>query len=321
MSGVFLSGVSDYIDPSAACINPLFSPAPAAAPASAAFAFQPKISLAMEGVATAPAPPPPPPPKATLSVADCLSCSGCVTSTESILVEAQVAPAFLSLLQVSEPVYITLSPQTITDITAYAAKTTKQQIPADQVKALLVEALLELPRSPNTDLQILDSLPADVERAHLGSMVKDLQWRLSNPPALPHYTTTHYSVPVSKDQIELYPVSPTVDDVSTFCAPGALPPTPALPMLSSHCPGIICYVEKTLPDLLPHLTRTIPGMSLTSLVIKATNASAKVVSVQMCHDKKLEATRKDYAGGWGNATDLVLTTSEVWDLVKDSMVS
>ena len=218
-------------------------------------------------------------------------------------------------------IYITLSPQTITDVAVHASRFLKQPTSPPLIKALLHSALLSLPRAAHMPpLTILDDTPADVHRSLISSMAKDLSYRLTADPltAAPHYSTTHYSVPLSRDEMTIIPL-PSSEPPTTL-SPTQLPPTPTLPMLSTHCPGVVCYIEKTIPTLIPHLTRTIPGMSVTSLLLKSRVPSCKVVSVQMCHDKKLEATRKDYKGSWGNATDLVLTTNEVWELVKDRLV-
>ncbi|GMI31074.1 hypothetical protein TeGR_g9616, partial [Tetraparma gracilis] len=347
MSSVFLSGVSDYIDPSAACVNPLFvEPAPPAPPpsnkpsTSQKPTMKPTISLQMEvdeGPSPSPSPSPsallpaPPKPKATLSVADCLSCSGCVTSAEAVLVESQSGPAFLDLLLASPRVALTLSPQTVTDVTRHLqahleARGLPPPYPSPSLcRSLLHQALKALPRCPGGSLEVLPDAPPAVHQAALHSMKEDLLYRLSAPPpsppppSPPHYTEASYSAPLSRSLVQLTSVA--TGETST-APPSSLPPTPALPMLSSHCPGVICYVEKTIPELLPHLTRTVPAMSLTSLLLKKVDAGRKVVSVQMCHDKKLEATRKDYAGEEaGDATDLVLTTSEVWTLVKDGLLA
>jgi iron only hydrogenase large subunit-like protein len=110
-------------------------------------------------------------------------------------------------------------------------------------------------------------------------------------------------------------------------------PVPALsqqlPILSSHCPGWVCYAEKTSPQALPYLSTVKSAQQIVGSVVKSLLAASDsagavtrpeqssdltdcciealsslsldaipcrpnvlVVSVQPCFDKKLEASRK-----------------------------
>ncbi|RYH07451.1 hypothetical protein EON65_41740, partial [archaeon] len=50
-------------------------------------------------------------------------------------------------------------------------------------------------------------------------------------------------------------------------------PTPVahsyLPILTSHCPGLVCYVEKTSPQALPYLSTVKSAQQIVGTVIKA----------------------------------------------------
>jgi len=82
---------------------------------------------------------------------------------------------------------------------------------------------------------------------------------------------------------------------------GASTITPTKPFLTSACPGWICYVEKTHPHILPHLSRLKSPQALTGTLLKtvlsrALNISPAQIwhlSIMPCFDKKLEASRQE----------------------------
>jgi hypothetical protein len=111
---------------------------------------------------------------------------------------------------------------------------------------------------------------------------------------------------------------------------------PLAPVLASSCPGWVCYAEKTVPQALRHVSAVRSGQQVTGAVLKhllcgsgglasgdgsgggdAPRRRVYHVSVQMCFDKKLEASRKDF--WWETAAtaevDCVLTSGEVADLL------
>jgi len=116
-----------------------------------------------------------------------------------------------------------------------------------------------------------------------------------------------------------------------------------LPMMSSSCPGFVCYVEKTAPYAIPYLSTAKSQMAVAGYIVKhlinsneqdINNYSSHWyhVAVMPCHDKKLEASRRDLA--WDSImnryqpkrddqatlvhdVDLVITTSELLDLVLE----
>lgn len=110
-----------------------------------------------------------------------------------------------------------------------------------------------------------------------------------------------------------------------------------MPMFTSCCPAWINLVEKTYPELLPHLStcRSPQGMlsSLTKTVfakrIGVSPDKIKMVSVMPCVAKKDEASRpqlrrtvQDAQGNDVNFpdTDFVLTTRELAHLIKNERI-
>lgn len=78
-------------------------------------------------------------------------------------------------------------------------------------------------------------------------------------------------------------------------------PIPKRPILSSACPGWICYAEKTHPHVLPHLSRlkspqALTGTFLKTILSKKLNISPSRIwhlAIMPCFDKKLEASRQE----------------------------
>lgn len=109
-----------------------------------------------------------------------------------------------------------------------------------------------------------------------------------------------------------------------------------LPILSSHCPGWVCYAEKTQPESLPYLSEVKSAQQIIGCLLKTTfPASASlssmfnlpsmkpffIVTVQPCFDKKLEASRKDFFDEDRRyfEVDLVLSTQELLDLISSQL--
>ena len=85
------------------------------------------------------------------------------------------------------------------------------------------------------------------------------------------------------------------------------------PILSSACPGWICYAEKTHPHVLPHLSRLKSPQALTGTLLKTVLSKSLNlhpdqiwhVAVMPCFDKKLEASREELTDIYwgGNSAD------------------
>lgn len=114
-------------------------------------------------------------------------------------------------------------------------------------------------------------------------------------------------------------------------------------MISSECPGWVCYAEKRVGDLaLPHMSTTKSPQQLFGVLsrlwyqhVNPTNVSlshandllqskkVKTVTLMPCYDKKLEAVRPDFIYGTEETkenhpkeVDTVLATHELLELFK-----
>ena len=110
-----------------------------------------------------------------------------------------------------------------------------------------------------------------------------------------------------------------------------------LPMLSSHCPGWVCYAEKTQPESLPYLSEVKSAQQIIGSLLRMFQKDPQIssmlkmntarpyyhVSVQPCFDKKLEASRRDFFDELDDCpeVDLVLSTQELLDLVSSQYSS
>lgn len=107
-----------------------------------------------------------------------------------------------------------------------------------------------------------------------------------------------------------------------------------LPVLSSTCPGWVCYAEKTQPHVLPHLSRVKSPQQIAGTLVKSLYAAAAGVPAERiyhatlmpCYDKKLEASRDDFfdaaVGEHGSRdVDCVLASTEIVALLDEKAVT
>lgn len=208
----------------------------------------------------------------TISLNDCLACSGCVTSAETVLLQAQSVEALTSRLQdrAGPTVVVSLSPQSICSLAVAVG------VPAPLLERRLAAALRGLGAA-----SVLSTSPArDVVLAAVAAEAVD-SWRS-----------------------------------------GA-----TRPLLSSACPGWICYAEKTHGAwILPHLSAVRSPQALTAALVKGRWAAERGLArsdvfhctVMPCFDKKLEASRDDFASDGVPDTDCVLATTEVAELMAQA---
>lgn len=323
MASVFLGDLDDYITPSQACVNPLFTPSTGAdaganggnpKPGVAKLTLETELSADDWGL---------PPPttervvkpdiirttaqeKATISLDDCLACSGCVTSAEAVLISQQSFQELLDVLQrrAFQRVVVTLSPQSRASLAAHFG------LPVIDVHRKLVGVFrsigvhLVIDSTCSGDFALLESRS---EFLHRFRNQKKTLW--SRPPS---------SVAVSASETQFLEPSTPKNPLQD--------PLTALPMLASACPGWICYAEKTQPNAIPFIDTTKSPQQIAGSLVKhfvsrehgipATDVYH--VAVMPCFDKKLEASRKDFVDAETQVKDVdcVLATTEVIDLMN-----
>ncbi|KAM9345781.1 cytosolic Fe-S cluster assembly factor narfl [Symphorus nematophorus] len=106
----------------------------------------------------------------------------------------------------------------------------------------------------------------------------------------------------------------------------------SLPMLTSACPGWICYAEKTHGDfILPYVSTTRSPQQMMGSLVKGYFAEQQGLSPQQiyhvavmpCFDKKLEASRSDFYLNKAETreVDCVITSGEVQKMLEEKNVS
>lgn len=106
----------------------------------------------------------------------------------------------------------------------------------------------------------------------------------------------------------------------------------SLPMLTSACPGWICYAEKTHGEfILPYISTTRSPQAMMGSLVKDYFAEQQGLSPQQiyhvavmpCFDKKLEASRSDFYLDKAETreVDCVITSGEVQKMLEEKNVS
>ncbi|WVQ84925.1 cytosolic Fe-S cluster assembly factor NAR1 [Cryptococcus sp. DSM 104549] len=235
--------------------------------------------------------------KAEINLNDCLACSGCITSTESLLITLQSQNEVLSFISTNptsvdpdEPCHkprlpiLSISPQTLASLSAaYSTSTSRPALP------LLV---------------LLRRIRAFMSQSEKGG------WKVWDTTFARHMSLRETVVEYRerKDKKEKGKAA-------------------ELPMLASACPGWVCYAEKAQGDMLPLLSaaRSSQGMigalAKTWYGAKSGHRPDEIyhVTAMPCYDKKLEASRPDFYSSLYSTKDVdcVLTTGELDLLLQE----
>ncbi|KAF8414241.1 hypothetical protein HHK36_002241 [Tetracentron sinense] len=226
-----------------------------------------------------------------ISLKDCLACSGCITSAETVMLEKQSLDEFLSNIKSGKTVIVSLSPQSRASFAAHFGLSPHQIFRklTTFFKSLGVKSIFDT--SCSRDLSLIESCNEFVTR---------------------------------------YKQHQSTDDEACKSS---------IPMLSSACPGWICYAEKTLGSyILPYISSVKSPQQAIGATIKhyicqkmgIIPEQVYHVTVMPCYDKKLEAARDDFvfsvepqgetghenAGLMITEVDSVLTSGEVLDLIQ-----
>lgn len=244
--------------------------------------------------------------KAIVNAADCLACSGCVTSAETKLLQAQNVTEFMNKLKQKKITVVSISNQSCASFAS-----------------------------------------------HLNCDIKTIQRKLSG--LFKHIGAKFVMNLTISEYISL--LETKLEFISRFKAQSNLP------MIISHCPGWICYSEKSLnSSVIPLLSKVRSAQQLQGILVKTltleiynqllfiykfrlknVNRAARStkpmftqddcfirqadifhVTIMPCHDKKLESTRssltiKSVDGNSANPeVDIVLATSEVREIINSA---
>ncbi|CAB3234712.1 unnamed protein product [Arctia plantaginis] len=228
--------------------------------------------------------------KVEITLADCLACSGCITSAESVLVTKQSQEELLRVF--SERKYtdnngvtndvrlivISLSPQPTLSLAARYKLTPKEATDklAGYFKSLGADLVLDMTIAE--DFSLLEAQQEFLQR---------FQNQLHDPK--------------SKN----------------------------LPMLASSCPGWVCYAEKTHGNfILPYISSTKSPQQIMGSLVKQYLSKCREqnpseiyhVTFMPCYDKKLEASREDFYSEilQCHDVDCVITSIELEQMLENN---
>ncbi|EXJ59105.1 ferredoxin hydrogenase [Cladophialophora yegresii CBS 114405] len=227
------------------------------------------------------------PAPASISLTDCLACSGCVTSAEAVLVSLQSHTEVLN----------TLDTHPSLDVRYLIHK--KNGVVNGHVSPPADAKLFIASVSP----QVRASLAATygISESHAGFMIEQF---LSGSQGLRigGQNNSAFSYVVDTNQAREACLVLGAEEVADSIASKSKP----RPVLASACPGWICYAEKTHPHILPHLSNLKSPQALSGTLLKSTLSSTLGIhpsqiwhlAVMPCFDKKLEASREELTDRW-----------------------
>ncbi|KAL8712331.1 MAG: hypothetical protein Q9220_003482 [cf. Caloplaca sp. 1 TL-2023] len=225
---------------------------------------------------------------AEISLTDCLACSGCVTSTEAALVSHQSHAKVLKKLDKYSSIFSPasdegFSPDEQRDETADGRLFVASVSP--QVRASI--AARYYVSEVEAGWMIDQLLQGPTGLASGGRYGNGFAWVVDTN------TMREACLILGADE-----VTDLLSSSTTFTSSSSTDP-PRRPILSSACPGWICYAEKTHPHVIPHLSHLKSPQALTGTLLKTVlsgrlNIRPKQIwhlAIMPCFDKKLEASR------------------------------
>jgi iron only hydrogenase large subunit-like protein len=327
---------SDFIQPSLACIKPV-QVAKVEKPNHRVLLLEDSHDDEATMKAKAPI--------ARITLNDCLACAGCITSAESMLITQQSIEEFESMLRASGSKYdlviVSVSAAAraaIAEHSGLSLRETHSRM-AGFLKGLGVHTMLDCGTASNLGLVEQAAEFVARYRAHAAASspaTGGSPMQLVPPPPPPPSTA------LGRGALAAPTALPVRSEATSEATSGAASPTasPAalsaastsqlpLPLITSSCPGWVCYAEKLCGELvLSHMSSVKSAQQIAGTLIKYVHAAGcgvppeRVchVSVMPCFDKKLEASRDEFfnaaAGEHGcRDVDCVLSSAELLEMV------
>jgi len=303
--------LNDFISPGVACIKPIET-LPSAPPPITSNENPLEYEVILDGQPGGTAPP------AQVSLTDCLACSGCVTSAEAVLVSLQSHNEVLSVLDGAAALRVVGDAKGNTSIV--------EGLQDDSAKLLVASV------SPQTRASLAAACGGGVTEQAAGRMIEQLFMGETGLRAGgKHGSGFTWVVDTNSAREACLVVG--ADEVlgDGGSRSNALQPADraVAPVLTSSCPGWVCYAEKTHPYVLPHISRVKSPQALMGTLLKTTLSRTLNIptsriwhlAIMPCFDKKLEASREELtdavwardgkSGGGVRDVDCVITTKEI----------
>eukprot|EP01029_Cantina_marsupialis_P014883 TRINITY_DN3257_c0_g1_i1.p1 TRINITY_DN3257_c0_g1~~TRINITY_DN3257_c0_g1_i1.p1 ORF type:complete len:553 (+),score=190.56 TRINITY_DN3257_c0_g1_i1:98-1756(+) len=248
---------------------------------------------------------------ASVSLDDCLACSGCVTSAEAVLIQEQSSKQLFDSVKDEKFALkvVSISAQTIAsvayhfDISLTAAFSKMKQ----WLHSIGVDCVIDT--GVANDISLLET---EAEfRVRLKNTSGKSKWEA--PECTRAFSSTQ-TLHINDDGS----MGKEVEDKPTY---------DALPMIVGACPGWVCYAEKTHPQVIRHLSTAKSAQQITGTLIKSVYAPLININgnevfhaaIMPCFDKKLEGSRKDFYDGENKCADVdcVLATAEIIEYLTE----
>lgn len=271
--------LNDFISPGVACIKPIET-----LPNDHSNPYE--VTTEDKVAASNPAP-------ASISLTDCLACSGCVTSAEAVLVSLQSHKEVLNTLD------------------GYKSLDVHQLLKQKE----LVNGHTPIPNDAKLFIasvspQVRASLAVTfrISEKEAGYIIEQF---LAGPEGLQQGGAcgSRFAYIVDTNQMREACLVLGAEEVTDSLQNS---PTPR-PILTSACPGWICYAEKTHPHVLPHLSKLKSPQALTGTLLKSVLSKSLGIyasqiwhlAIMPCFDKKLEASREELTNRFWRQDDVI----------------
>lgn len=229
-------------------------------------------------------------PPAQISLTDCLACSGCVTSAEAVLISLQSHAEVLNTLDAHPATPLTIQDDGHVNLKDAVPKEGKIFVASvsPQVRASLAATYGISERKAGYMIDQFLRGPHGLRAG--GKHGNGFTWVVDTN--IIRQAVLALTAEEVRESLES--ANSTTADTSRF-------PVPKRPILSSACPGWICYAEKTHPHVLPHLSRlkspqALAGTFLKTLLSRLLDIPPSQIwhlAIMPCFDKKLEASREE----------------------------
>jgi iron only hydrogenase large subunit-like protein len=229
-------------------------------------------------------------PPAQISLTDCLACSGCVTSAEAVLISHQSHTEVLNTLD--EYPELELPSQN-------SCRFDRYDTPVNNGKIFVASV------SPQVRASVAATYGISERKASymIDQFLRGTQGLRSGGRHGSGFAWV-VDIDVAREAVLALTVDEVLQSLQTPNLNAAdVPefPIPQKPILSSACPGWICYVEKTHPYTLTHLSRLKSPQALLGTLLKTTLSQVLGIpasqiwhlAIMPCFDKKLEASREE----------------------------
>ncbi|KAI1350116.1 iron only hydrogenase large subunit domain-containing protein [Xylaria sp. FL0043] len=297
--------LNDFISPGVACIKPVETlPAAPEEPKDNELEHE----VVIDGQNSTPSTNAP----AQISLTDCLACSGCVTSAEAVLVSLQSHNELLNVLD---------------------------QAPALQIRRNDTDGTIKIEGLENPDSKLFVASVSPQTRASLAAVAGHGVTKRDAGRMITQLLAGRDGLRAGGKWNNAFTWVADTNTARAVCLVlGAEEATGngkvAKPILTSSCPGWVCYAEKTHPYVLPHISKIKSPQALMGTLLKTTLSRTLGITpdriwhlaVMPCFDKKLEASREELTDSVWNGNgqpgrgvrdvDCVITSKEILMLTE-----